>query len=397
MVALLGGCTAGTPTSREVSVEAVPAPPPTLREAERPSDSAHAPEPEPELESAPPCVLADASTEFPSPLYENLFRTGARFEFGGEIIEEEDEEDDYGLTMTCKVDEVVTSDAALVAQVRCDAVDASASRSPADVPREVSPDGVYVATAAGLFRTASVPSESEIAALSLAELVMLPNGGDCVVRDDRRGKVATIQAQGNTEFCSNVTAGEGLAMSLCFRRGAGVVDGEYHLQAANRLFRGYYELRTLDLPRTKRSKRAPELVLNEVVPAGAPYDWIEVVNVSNHALQLDDFVYVDRTIGGEFDGSARVIAFPTLTLAPGAYHVQIVSRDTNGFALSSGQGELVAIHRADDLSAVDSFEWPACEELGVGEGQCILARSPNLSGAFVPTKTPTPGHANPRK
>jgi hypothetical protein len=392
LVALLGACTAAKP-----SVEVASGEPPTLV-SEPPVPAEPAAEPEPSA-LGPACRLAATSAEYPSPLYENLFRLGARFEFHATVIpEEHDEADEYGNSIDCKVERIETFASAIAAEVRCDAVDAAASRSPADVPREVSPEGVYVATAAGLFRRAEMPSESELASLSLAELVMLPEGGDCVVRDDGRGNTVTLRTTGSARQCSNASASEGRSMALCFRRGAGVIDGEYELPTANRLFRGYYELRTLDLPAVKGPKRAPELVLNEIVPRGEVYDWFEVVNVSDHAIQLDDFVYVDRPFDtarrDEFDFSARVIAFPTLTLPAGGYHVQLVSRDHGDFALSSTQGEWLSIHRADDLSRVDRFEWPSCDELGVVDGQCVLARKPNLRGKFVTTPTPTPGKAN---
>lgn len=400
ILVLACACTSGTPSAPSdlASDTAVSEPARTSPALAPARGDSPPPEPtatEPAEATPPPCTPAPARVgDFsPSPLYENLFVADATFVFGGEVT---GEEDDYGLAMTCQVGTVRRLSTAVAALLRCDAVDDSPRRGDFDVPREASPDGVYVATAQGLYRTDAMPRESDIAKLSPTDLVMLPDAGECIMRDDQQGNaVALYRSEVNPAWwCSSETSGDGdefhdgQSVSLCFRRGAGLVAGGYHLRTGERLHRGHYQLGALTLPKRARSERA--LVINEVTPAGQPVDWFEVVNVSTQPVQLDDFVYTDRPISHASNGSARVVAFPSSVLQPGAYHVQRVTRDDSGFALSSTNGETLAVHRAADLAAVDEFEWPA----GVATVQGSFARTPDIEGAFVDTQTPTPGQPN---
>lgn len=179
-----------------------------------------------------------------------------------------------------------------------------------------------------------MPRAPDLAGLSPDRRIMEPDGGDTEAN----------QCVDRSDDVSSVT--------FCFRRGAGLVGGAYWIERDGELRRGRYELSALGLPRPGR-RRSRVLVIKRVVASGVP-DWFEVVNASRRPVQLDDFVYTDRP--GE---TARVIAFPTKVLAPGAVHTQAVAVESSGFALSSEHGESLAIYRAGDLALSDRTEWPA--------------------------------------
>ncbi len=126
------------------------------------------------------------------------------------------------------------------------------------------------------------------------------------------------------------------------------------------------------------------LVLNEVAASGDPDDWFEVVNTGEAPVELAAYGFIDND-----DAAADAVAFPTQTLLPGDYLVQVVSDATAGFAL--GADEEVWIFRLADRALVDGINWAD----GDAPAGTSLARSPDGSGAFVTTFSPTPGAPNP--
>ena len=124
------------------------------------------------------------------------------------------------------------------------------------------------------------------------------------------------------------------------------------------------------------------LVVNEVA-AGETPDWFEVVNVSSAPVQLEQFAYVD--VAGDF---VKMRAFPAVTLAPGAYHAQDVDDTISGFKL--GGDEELWVYRIADQQLSDGVDW----DEGAAAAGTSYARSPDTTGAFATTATPTKGTAN---
>lgn len=127
------------------------------------------------------------------------------------------------------------------------------------------------------------------------------------------------------------------------------------------------------------------VVINEVAPAGAPHDWFEIVNRGDRAVELSDLVFVDRP--GDF---VRARRFPELTLAPGERHVQEVVRSEHGFQLGDAEG--VYLYHHEDHMVIDRVAW----RTGAAPVRGSLARVPDVSGPFVPSRRPTPGQPNAR-
>lgn len=125
------------------------------------------------------------------------------------------------------------------------------------------------------------------------------------------------------------------------------------------------------------------LAINEVA-AGETPDWFEVVNLSPLTLTLSDFVYCD--VAEDF---VKAKAFAAITLAPGAYYAQDVDDATSGFKLA-GDEEL-HVYFAADHAVVDAVDWASGDSPAGGS----FARSPDRTGAFATTTTPTKGVANP--
>ena len=125
------------------------------------------------------------------------------------------------------------------------------------------------------------------------------------------------------------------------------------------------------------------LAINEVA-AGETPDWFEVVNLSPLTLTLSDFVYCDVA-----DDFVKAKAFPAITLAPGAYYAQDVDDASSGFKLA-GDEEL-HVYFAADHDVVDAVDWASGDSPAGGS----FARSPDRTGAFATTTTPTKGVANP--
>lgn len=85
----------------------------------------------------------------------------------------------------------------------------------------------------------------------------------------------------------------------------------------------------------------------KAVAHDGPDDWFEVVNTSEQPLELDDFAFVDDE--GDLE---RAFTFPNVTLAPGASHVQRVTRTIHGFQL--GRDESLWIYRTSDGTLADA-------------------------------------------
>jgi len=124
-------------------------------------------------------------------------------------------------------------------------------------------------------------------------------------------------------------------------------------------------------------------VINEIAPGENP-DWFEVVNATAAPVQLDQFVYVDKA-----DDFVKAKPFPVMTLAPGAYYVQNVDDATSGFKL--GSDEELWVYVAADHMLSDGVDW----DEGAAPIGSSYARSPDLTGAFATTATPSKGAANP--
>jgi hypothetical protein len=73
------------------------------------------------------------------------------------------------------------------------------------------------------------------------------------------------------------------------------------------------------------------LVINEVAAGDSP-DWFEVVNATLAPVALDQFVFVD--VAGDF---TKAVAFPAVTLGPGAYYTQDVDGTIVSFKLASDE------------------------------------------------------------
>lgn len=126
----------------------------------------------------------------------------------------------------------------------------------------------------------------------------------------------------------------------------------------------------------------PTLVINEVAAAGDPDDWIEVKNVGPAAIELGNFAFIDS--GDVIDAAP----LDDLTLAPGAYHVQVASDATSGFKLASD--EEVHLVRSADGVEVDAVDWAEGESPELGS----YARIPDGTGAFQAVAAHTQGATN---
>ncbi len=95
---------------------------------------------------------------------------------------------------------------------------------------------------------------------------------------------------------------------------------------------------------------APALVINEVSTGNPSGDWFEVVNVGDTPIDLSDLVFVDRP--GDF---VRAHRMDDVSIAPGAHHIQHVSREDHGFTL--GDADALWIHIFDDRALVHHVRW----------------------------------------
>ncbi len=128
----------------------------------------------------------------------------------------------------------------------------------------------------------------------------------------------------------------------------------------------------------------PDLLINEVAARGAPLDWFELYNASDHPIDLSDFVFAD-----DLTDLARRIPFPAdMILEPGAYvQVELDKAGWPGFAL--GSDEELGIWTVDGI-LVAHVDWA---EGQAGEGMSF-ARVPDITGPFQTVSHPTPGAPN---
>ncbi len=124
------------------------------------------------------------------------------------------------------------------------------------------------------------------------------------------------------------------------------------------------------------------LIVNEVVAAGDP-DWFEVVNATFDPVELSDYIYVDKA-----NDFTKAVAFPAMTLAPGAYYAQDVDTATSGFSLGSDE-ELWVYRKSDDVLS-DGVDWADGDSPSGGS----FARIPDIFGPFVTSTHPTKGAPN---
>ena len=124
------------------------------------------------------------------------------------------------------------------------------------------------------------------------------------------------------------------------------------------------------------------LVVNEVA-AGENPDWFEIINATTSPVELSDFLFVDKA--GDF---TKAVTLPQMTLAPGAFYAQDVSKAANGFGL--GSDEELWVYRASDHALSDGVDWAA----GDSPTGSSYARIPDTFGAFQTTTHQTKGAPN---
>jgi hypothetical protein len=122
--------------------------------------------------------------------------------------------------------------------------------------------------------------------------------------------------------------------------------------------------------------------VTEVAAAGAPEDWVEVLNISDEQVDLDHFVVVD-----ERDALERARPLGAVVLAPGERYVRVLSDATVGFRLA-GDEELW-IYRESDGALIDGLDWSQGESPPGGS----LARRGDV-GPFVTVASDSRGRPN---
>ncbi|MEZ4368190.1 MAG: lamin tail domain-containing protein [Kofleriaceae bacterium] len=124
------------------------------------------------------------------------------------------------------------------------------------------------------------------------------------------------------------------------------------------------------------------LVINEIAAAGDPVDWFELVNTGTTPIDLTGLVFIDS--GDPADAAPLSAA----TLAPGAYHVELVDDAGAGFKL--GGDEELSILRLSDGGLVATVDWNEGDSPAGGS----FARIPDGHGPFMTVVTDTQGQAN---
>lgn len=105
------------------------------------------------------------------------------------------------------------------------------------------------------------------------------------------------------------------------------------------------------VPEDETARPLGTVVIAEIASAGRPHDWFVVVNASEDALVLSDYVFVDRA--GDLE---RARAFPEeIVLAPGESYRQECNEVRSGFSL--GSDEELWIYRVDDRRLSDGVDW----------------------------------------
>lgn len=126
----------------------------------------------------------------------------------------------------------------------------------------------------------------------------------------------------------------------------------------------------------------PNLVINEVAPAGAPADWVEILNRGDEDADLTGWALTDSD-------PEHVHTFESgQVLAPGAY-LLLLKDDAGGFTFGLGNADSVSLY-APDGSLVDTTTW----EDGASPESTSWGRLPNGEGDFMTLETPTPAGAN---
>lgn len=127
------------------------------------------------------------------------------------------------------------------------------------------------------------------------------------------------------------------------------------------------------------------LVINEVVAAGDPLDWVELYNGSSDAIDLSTLSLTDDL---DDDGKAARFEATAGVLQPGGYAVVFLTRDGwPGFQL--GAAESIWLLDASG-TPIDSATWRE----GQSPAGASWGRIPNGSGDFKTLLTPTQGAAN---
>jgi hypothetical protein len=120
------------------------------------------------------------------------------------------------------------------------------------------------------------------------------------------------------------------------------------------------------------------LVVNEVA-ADEPSqgDWVEIANATNAAIELSEYCIIDT-------GATPCSPLPAMQLAAGAYYVRAVNDTDTGFGINGS--EAVTIKRISDMRVSDTADWDVGGAGPAGTGS--FQRSPTITGAFVPSKSP---------
>ena len=127
----------------------------------------------------------------------------------------------------------------------------------------------------------------------------------------------------------------------------------------------------------------PTLVINELAANGTPYDWFELFNATDEAIDLNGYQFTD-----DLTTMSNLSAFPADTVVEsGGYVVFTLTNVWPGFKLGSDE-ELGVLD--PDGEWVDSVNWNSGDS---PEGKSY-GRIPDGTGEFEILDTPTPGASN---
>lgn len=135
-------------------------------------------------------------------------------------------------------------------------------------------------------------------------------------------------------------------------------------------------------PPVDADPRCP-IALNEVAAAGEPNDWFEVVNLSDAAVDLAGYRFID-----EADDPDDAVALAPAILAAGARAVQEVVDADHGFQL--GADDALWIYRVGVDGHCDGVDWSAGDAPSGGS----YSRVPDGTGDFETTEPDTRGVRN---
>jgi len=126
------------------------------------------------------------------------------------------------------------------------------------------------------------------------------------------------------------------------------------------------------------------IVINEVAPAGKPFDWFELYNKGEKEVDLSKWSFTD-----DLTNKKNKANFPEKTvIKPGEYKIFYLGNDWPGFGLGK-KGEELGLMDPEGKT-VDSVKWPK----GAAPETKSFGRFPDLTGEFKTLQTQSPGKAN---